>query len=153
MKTLARKALVASLALSVLAGSLSAVTAEAGPKYRRGERRVERKHERRYERHHARHHHQDRRVTVVHRDARHRHGPAVVPFLGGVAVGAIIGSQRSCPPPPPRRRAYVYECGYCDGDYRDYAVYIDHLIIVHHVDRCDIDRYYPMYAGGYWEEY
>ena len=69
-----------------------------------------------------------------------------------MAVGAIIGSQRSyCPPPV--RRVYVYDCGFCRSDYRDYDHYLDHLVVIHHVDRCDIDRYYPVYQGGYWEEY
>jgi hypothetical protein len=75
--------------------------------------------------------------------------------VGGLAIGAIIGSRAYCPPPTRRvvERVYVYDCGYCDGYYRDYNVYSTHLVRVHDVDRCDLAEYYPPHHGGYWEEY
>jgi hypothetical protein len=85
----------------------------------------------------------------------HRGGSGIGPFVGGLAVGAIIGSSvNSC---PPRRhvvhRRYVYHCDCCDYRYRSYDSWTEHLVVHHRVPSCDVRDYYPEYDGGYWEEY
>lgn len=81
----------------------------------------------------------------------------MVPFLGGLAIGAIIGnnSPNYCPPPPPPviRQFYVYDCGWCAGRYLDYDAWLEHLIVVHGVPAYDIDGRYPPFTCGHWEAY
>jgi hypothetical protein len=89
-------------------------------------------------------------------DRRHHGGSGVGSFLGGVAIGAILGGHPHhwcAPPPPPPQvyRIYVYDCDWCRWQFRDYDDWVEHLIDYHGVPGYDIDRYYPPYARGHWE--
>lgn len=141
-----RCALVA-LVFVLGAGILTPALAEAGDRrHRKGGR-----------------HHRSRPVhverKVVHHYYRHDHhhgrGSDVGAFLGGVAVGTILGhvADRCPPPPPPPRRVYVYDCGPCGFRAHDYGAWSSHLVVTHHVRRADLDTCYPPYYGGYWEEW
>lgn len=74
----------------------------------------------------------------------------IVPFLGGLVLGAILGnasaSSRS-------ERRYVYDCDPCGGHYGSYDGWSDHLVQVHEVPSCDVAGYYPEHQGGHWESY
>lgn len=91
---------------------------------------------------------------------RHHHGSGVGSFLGGVALGAILGGHPHVwcgpPPPPPRpymHRVYVYDCDWCDCQFRNYDAWVMHLVDYHGIPPYEIDEYFPPYARGHWEFY
>ena len=92
-----------------------------------------------------------------HHRGRH-HESGFWPFVGGLAVGAVIGSQYDqpvrCEVPRPviRARIYIYDCDACDYRGVGYEAFCDHLVFEHHVSRCDVTRWYRPYANGYWED-
>jgi hypothetical protein len=90
-------------------------------------------------------------------DRRYHRGSGVVPFLGGLAIGAIIGghSYNYCPPPPPPvvQRVYVYDCPWCPFQVGDYDAWVAHLMEVHRVPGYQINDYYPPFSRGHWEVY
>jgi hypothetical protein len=92
------------------------------------------------------------RSKTVYREVHH-HGSNVGAFLGGVAVGAIIGTHvdRCPPPPPPPRRVWVYDCDPCGYHSSSYDGWTNHLVVVHDVPRCDIAVHYPPNYSGHWE--
>jgi hypothetical protein len=82
--------------------------------------------------------------------SREGNDSAIVPFLGGLVLGAILGnasaSSRS-------ERHYVYDCDPCGGHYGSYDRWSSHLVEVHEVPSCDVAEYYPEHQGGHWESY
>ncbi|HEX7879471.1 MAG TPA: hypothetical protein VF720_08680 [Candidatus Eisenbacteria bacterium] len=143
------------LALVLATASLSPGLAEAGnrrykshPKKGKGNQRVVERHV--Y--HETSNHYYDN-----HDYHGHSHGSSVGAFLGGVAVGAIIGTHANSycapppPPPPPPRRVWVYDCGPCGYHNRSYDGWVSHLTVVHGVPRCDIAVSYPQNYCGHWE--
>ena len=146
------KGVAFGLALVLATAALSPDFAEAGnrrykshPNRGRGNQRV-------VEHHVYNQNNCDYRSQTVYRDYHH-HGSDVGAFLGGVAVGAIIGTHvdRCAPPPPPPRRAWVYDCGPCGYHNQSYDGWVNHLVVVHDVPRCDIAVSYPPNYCGHWE--
>ena len=150
MKTLIRRGLSLVLAMTMLTSPLMALTAEAGNGNGRGrgrgngrwknarQERVCRTESRRVYR-------TDTRHVYYHHD---HDNDSIVPFIGGVVVGAIIGSaarSRS-------ERCYVYDCD-CGRHYRDYDSWTEHQVIVHNVPSCDVEDDYPVCQGGHWDTY
>lgn len=80
------------------------------------------------------------------------------PFVGGVVVGAVIGSHYDapvyCAPPRPvvRARIFYYDCDACDYRGVGYESFCDHMVFQHRVSRCDVTRWYRPYEHGYWED-
>lgn len=135
-----------ALVLVLGAGMLTPALAEAGNgRHRKGKRN-----------HRSRPVHVEREVVHQHyRHDRYRdRGSNVGAFLGGVAVGTVLGhvADRCPPPPPPPRRVYVYDCT-CGYQAHDYGSWSSHLVVTHHVRRADLDTCYPPHYGGYWRDW
>ena len=141
MKTIVRRGLSGVLALTLLTSPLLAMTAEAGGHGRSRGRR-------------SRGCRQETRVVYVEK-SRHRHhhdgDSDIVPFLGGVVLGAILGNASASSRCVERR--YVYDCDACGRHYGSYDGWTSHLVTVHDVPSCDVREEYPEYQGGYWENY
>ena len=95
-----------------------------------------------------------RHHVVTHHDYVHHdhHGSEVGAFIGGLAVGAIIGTHvdHYAPPPPPPRRVWYYDCGPCGYHAPGYDRWVEHLVVVHHVPHCDVATYYPPRYRAHW---
>jgi hypothetical protein len=173
MKNRVRRGLSIAVALAVLTAPVMAGTAEAShSKYRKAKRQQTSYQNRSGGKHYSNRSYSkrqsSRRSSPRHyegrRNSRRGHSD-VVPFIGGLAVGAIIGSHAGhshghggyCPPPRPRRhvvqRVYVYHCDCCDTRYRSYDSWTEHLVVAHEVPSYEVHDYYPQNDGGYWEDY
>jgi hypothetical protein len=176
MQNRVRRMLSVAMVLAVLTAPVMAATAEAShSKYQNSKRRQQSSYQNRSGgKHHSNRSYRSGRSGGRRHEGRryegrrsHHHGghSDVVPFIGGLAVGAIIGSHAGhshghgeyCPPPRPRRhvvrRVYVYHCDCCDSRYRSYDSWTEHLVVAHHVPSYEVHDYYPQNDGGYWEEY
>jgi|GEM_PF-2573229 len=149
MSTTSLRGVAFGLALVLATASLSPAIAEAGNRRNKHHRNNGRSHHRVVERrdHHDRDYDRYRNRSQCNSN--------VGTFLGGVAVGAIIGhhTDRYPPPPPPPRRAWTYDCDPCGYHNQSYDSWVVHLTVVHEVPRCDIAASYPPNYCGHWEDY
>lgn len=148
-----------ALVLSLIAAPVFSTAAEAGRGRHRGEKTRSycpppRHHRVRHEP--PRRHHDDGRYRDRHRG--HHRDSGIWPFVGGVVVGTVLGSQFDTPVrcetrrPVVRARIYIYDCDACDYQNVGYEAYCDHLVFEHNVSRCDVTRWYRPYEHGYWED-
>lgn len=102
------------------------------------------------------------RRTVVRRSGSGA-GPVIAGFIGGLAVGAILGSQSSRPAyaaPAPAADDYYYYDPYCESRYASLDLYATHVRQCSHPrvvrvydigsNSC-VDTY--RYEGGRWADY
>lgn len=84
----------------------------------------------------------------------HRGHSDLVPFLGGVVLGTVIGSHCDAPPPPCRVRSvvFVYDCDWCDFRTRGYDDFCSHMVCEHRIPRCDVGRWFQPNEHGSWED-
>lgn len=160
MKLHAQRVGALALALSLIVAPVLTTTADAGQRHRRESRgRSSSSSHREYRtRHEAPRHRDHDRGRRGHHRGRH-HDSAFWPFVGGVVVGAVIGSQCDAPPvrcetprPVARARIFYYDCGACDYRGVGYEAFCDHHVYAHHVPRCDVTRWYRPYEHGSWED-
>jgi hypothetical protein len=175
MKNFIRRGMSLVLAVLLLTSPLMALTAEAGNGKSRGrgkshKSRVykDRSHGRdRHDDHvyadnstsrhrsgstsHRSHRESRRSGSSHHKHSREHNESAIVPFIGGLVIGAIISNAANSS--SRHDRHYVYDCDPCGSHYRSYDRWQGHLVSYHDVPSCDVAEYYPEYEGGHWENY